>query len=187
MNLNKLRDEAYRIACEHGFHEEEHRDEHWLMLVITEISEAVDADRKGRRANYSEFTKDMEEYKVFLPPEERKRLFNLYFVKYIKGSVEEELADVVIRLLDFAGLKKVDLSKIRKRGVRWETFAEQCFEVSEMICLSPYEGVPFTESIKQAIALLFSMAENMDVDLLSYVRMKMKYNSMREYKHGKKY
>lgn len=37
------------------------------------------------------------------------------------------------------------------------------------------------------IALLFSMAENMDVDLLSYVRMKMKYNSMREYKHGKNY
>ncbi len=186
MNLNKLRDEAYRIACEHGFHEEEHRDEHWLMLVITEISEAVDADRKGRRANHEDFAKSMVDEAGF-PPEAKKTLFQMSFSKYIKGSVEEELADVVIRLLDFAGLKRVDLSQIGKRDVRWETFAEQCFEVSEMICLSPYEGVPFTESIKHAIALLFSMAENMDVDLLSYVRMKMKYNSMREYKHGKNY
>lgn len=186
MNLNELRDEAYRIACEHGFHEEEHRDEHWLMLVITEISEAVDADRKGRRANHEDFAKAMVDEAGF-PPEAKKTLFQMNFAKYIKGSVEEELADAVIRLLDFAGLKKVDLSKIGKRDVRWETFTEQCFEVSEMICLSPYEGVPFTESIKHAIALLFSMAENMGVDLLSYVRMKMKYNSMREYKHGKKY
>lgn len=72
-------------------------------------------------------------------------------------------------------------------SVEERIFAEQCFEVSEIICLSPYEGVPFTESIKHVIALLFSMAENMGVDLLWYVKQKMKYNSMREYKHGKKY
>ena len=48
MNLNELRDKAYRIACDHGFHDKELSNEHCLMLVITELSEAVEADRKGR-------------------------------------------------------------------------------------------------------------------------------------------
>ncbi|WP_394287279.1 hypothetical protein [Bacteroides pyogenes] len=186
MNLNELRDEAYRIACEHGFHEEEHRDEHWLMLVITEISEAVDADRKGRRANYSEFTKDMEEYKVFLPPEERKRLFNLYFVKYIKGSVEEELADVVIRLLDFAGLRGIDLSNV-PTGCIDGSFIWQCYFLCEKICLYRYEGTLDEVLVRNVMSYVFCIAKGMGINLLSYVGMKMKYNSMREYKHGKKY
>lgn len=186
MNLNKLRDEAYRIACEHGFHEEEHSDEHLMMLVITEISEAVEADRKGIRANHEDFAKAMVDEACF-PPEAKKTLFQMDFVKYIKGSVEEELADTAIRLLDFAGLKAVDLSQMEKRSIRPGTFTEQCFQVCATISLSPYQGYPFTESIKHAIALLFSMAENMDVDLLWYIKKKMKYNSMREYKHGEKY
>ena len=47
MELNELRDKAYKIAREHGFHEEEFSDGHYLMLVISELSEAVEADRKG--------------------------------------------------------------------------------------------------------------------------------------------
>ena len=45
---NELRDRAYQCACKHGFHDKEYSDKHWLMLIITEISEAVDADRKGK-------------------------------------------------------------------------------------------------------------------------------------------
>lgn len=56
MELNILRDRAYKTAYEHGFHEEELSDKHLLMLVITELSEAVEADRKGRRG-------DIESYK----------------------------------------------------------------------------------------------------------------------------
>ena len=44
MELNILRDRAYKTACEHGFHEEELSDKHCLMLVITELSEAVEAE-----------------------------------------------------------------------------------------------------------------------------------------------
>lgn len=45
MNLNELRDEAYRIAKENGWHDEEYSNEHWLCLVISELMEAVQADR----------------------------------------------------------------------------------------------------------------------------------------------
>lgn len=50
MNLNELRDKAYRNAVTHGFHDEELSNEHCLCLVISELMEAVKADRKGRFA-----------------------------------------------------------------------------------------------------------------------------------------
>ena len=45
MNLNELRDEAYSIAKANGWHEQEHSDEHFIMLIITEIAEAVQTCR----------------------------------------------------------------------------------------------------------------------------------------------
>ena len=59
MNLNELRDEAYSIAKANGWHEEEHNDSHWLMLIITEIAEAVQADRKVHHARVDKFIGDM--------------------------------------------------------------------------------------------------------------------------------
>lgn len=41
MNLNELRDKAYKIACEHGFHDKKYSNEHLLMLIITDISESI--------------------------------------------------------------------------------------------------------------------------------------------------
>ncbi len=55
INLNELRNIAYKTACEHGFHDKELSNSHYLMLVITELSEAVEADRKGMRAKRREF------------------------------------------------------------------------------------------------------------------------------------
>lgn len=46
MNLNELRDKAYQCAVVHGWHEENLSDEHFLCLVISELMEAVEADRK---------------------------------------------------------------------------------------------------------------------------------------------
>ena len=49
MNLNELRDKAYKIACEHGFHDTELSNKHFLCLIISELMEAVEADRGGKR------------------------------------------------------------------------------------------------------------------------------------------
>ena len=49
MDLNKLRDKSYQTACDHGFHDNrEYSNRHFLMLVITELSEAVEAHRNGK-------------------------------------------------------------------------------------------------------------------------------------------
>ena len=45
--LTELCDRAYRAACDKGFHDEQKPDAVYKMLIITEIAEAVQADRKG--------------------------------------------------------------------------------------------------------------------------------------------
>ena len=57
MNLNELRDKTYKIACEHGFHDTELSNKHFLCLIISELMEAVEADRRGKRANVDWFEK----------------------------------------------------------------------------------------------------------------------------------
>ena len=109
MNLNELRDEAYSIAKANGWHEEEHSDEHWIMLVITEIAEAVQADRKNLHADIAKFN-EWQGNSLPLSEETRIRRFIEDFEAYIKNTVEDELADIVIRCLDLAGLRNIDLS-----------------------------------------------------------------------------
>ena len=55
--FNELSKRAYKCACEHGFHNEELSNEHWLCLVVSKLMEAVEADRKGKRANTMQFEK----------------------------------------------------------------------------------------------------------------------------------
>ena len=102
MNLNELRDRAYKTACEHGFHDEELSNEHCLCLVISELMEAVEADRKGKQPLIEQFNCGMS-----YPKNNLKQVYDCC----IKGTVAEELADAVIRLLDLAGLRNLNLNR----------------------------------------------------------------------------
>lgn len=55
MRLNELKDKAYKNAVAHGWHEEDKSHCHWLCLVISELMEAVEADRKNRHASVKFF------------------------------------------------------------------------------------------------------------------------------------
>ena len=46
--LNEFIASAYKTACDHGFHDKEKSNAHYMMLVCTEIAEMVEADRAGR-------------------------------------------------------------------------------------------------------------------------------------------
>ena len=99
--LNALKYRAYNIAVEHGFHKDIKADAYYLGIVMSEAGEAINADRKGRHANTKGFTDFMKSAQFY---------FRLAFDSYIKGSVEEKLANIVIRLLEFAGMKRYELN-----------------------------------------------------------------------------
>ena len=104
--LNALKDRAYKTAVEHGFHEEEKSDAYWLGLVMSEAGEAINADQKGMHAD----TKGVEEDLAKVPFGNGFKNIKDSFEADIKDSVEDGIADIVIRLLDFAGMKGYTLS-----------------------------------------------------------------------------
>ena len=53
--LNALKERAYKIAVEHGFHEEEKPDAYWLGLVMSEMGGAINADQNGLHADTKGF------------------------------------------------------------------------------------------------------------------------------------
>ena len=90
--LNELAEEIYQNNKEKGFWDKERNVGEMLMLVTSELGEAMEAHRKGRFANleaYEEFSEDFEDA--------------------IKDTFEDEIADSVIRLLDMCGGIGIDI------------------------------------------------------------------------------
>lgn len=179
MNLNKLRDRAYKTACEHGFHDEELSNEHYLCLVISELMEAVEADRKGKR-----FNKDAKDTYELI---QNIKFCKVIYDNYIKGSIEEELADAVIRLLDLCGLRKIKLENDCLDDEVLEeyshifigkTFTESIFNITKNL---------IDRDISYSLIKIFGLAKHMNIDLLWHIEQKMRYNELKENKHGKKY
>ena len=90
--LNELAQEIYQNNKGKGFWDKERNVGEMLMLVTSELGEAMEAHRKGRFANleaYEEFSEDFEDA--------------------IKDTFEDEIADSVIRLLDMCGGLGIDI------------------------------------------------------------------------------
>ena len=98
MSLNELRDRAFKIAEDHGFHE------NWdfaraLMLTVSELAEALEADRNKRWG----YLINGEPVSQVYTPE------NVDYAECVKGTVQEEIADAIIRICDLAGVYGIDL------------------------------------------------------------------------------
>lgn len=184
MELNDLRDRAYRIAKEHGFHDEEWSDQHMLMLVITELCEAVEADRKGRYANVPAD----KNHTIFSPctfHADNKYFFELY-KDNVAGTVEDELADACIRLLDLAGYRNLNLNRFALVNVvsRKKTFTENVYAIVKDITNYKYT---LEEQVNYAITQILAMSKILGIELSWFIEKKMVFNEKREYRHGKKY
>lgn len=110
--LNALRDFCHGEAVARGFYDSPKEKGTSLMLIVSELGEALEADRKGRYADmvsYAEADATPEAFKA-----------------YVKDTVEDEMADTLIRILDFCGAEGIDIAghvyeKLRynqTRGVR---------------------------------------------------------------------
>lgn len=182
INLNELRDRAYKTACEHGFHDKELSKEHCLCLVISELMEAVEADRKGKRAGRESFKSSYEDEE----PHDNVN-FKYCFEKYIKDTISDELSDAVIRLLDLCGMCKIDLENDCLDNEVLEdyssifigkTFTESIFNITKNL---------IDRNIVLSFIKIFGLAKHLDVDLLWHIEQKIRYNELRPMLNGKRY
>lgn len=122
--INELAKEVHQNARNHGFFDGEKNIGEMLALIHSEVSEALECDRKDKYFK-----------KLQLPLRNYEQLpdltFQVQFANDVKDTFEDELADIMIRVMDLAAFKGVNLE--------------------------------------------------------AHIKAKMRYNSLREHKHGKKY
>lgn len=177
MDLNELRDKAYKIASEWKFHDEEHNNEYYLMLVIGDLAEAAKAYREKYHTpeHVVELLKPLQSVEYYLP------IFN----NYTEGTVEMKLADALIGLFDFAGLRGIDLESdyifISDLG---PDFISNIYHMCKGLTYSVYS---LSGRVRNAIESIIFLCKGMNIDLEWMVKEKMKYNSVKGYKHGKEY
>lgn len=95
--LNKAAHQIHAIAQDKGFWDNERETGTLLMLCVSELSEALEADRKGRVANLDKFDQGI--------------AYGDIFETYVKDTFEDELADTVIRILDLCGARGIDIER----------------------------------------------------------------------------
>lgn len=177
MNFNKLAEEAHENAVKHGFCETKVSNEHCLMLVITEIAEMVEADRKGIDADIEAF----EKY-------ESRIAFDENFERHIKNTLEDEMADIAIRLFDLAGALGVNFDKMLPcryyRAYSKFSFTENAFALSKGLCR---DSIGIEKRIQFGLEYVTKWAKSINIDLDWHIDEKMKYNATRPLKHGKAY
>lgn len=190
INLNELRNIAYKTACEHGFHDKELSDEHYLCLIVGDLMKAVEADRKGKRADRESFKSSYENEE---PHDDAN--FKYCFEKYIKDTLPDELSEAVIRLLDLCGLRKIDIEDFTEEmlyeaeeSCEDETFTESIYAISTIPIRYSYEyDYPLEKQLNGMLLAIFGLANHLDIDLIWHIEQKQRYNELIPKLNGKKY
>ena len=192
--------EVHNGNVERGFWERERPATELSTLVITELMEAVEADRKNRRANSVSVSNLLDS---FCPA---------VFKNVVKDTVEDEVADAAIRCMDFIGyIAKKDgikpitnlisarhdmyLEDTRTLQVQALNYPTLC-EALGSIAAVTFNSV-FTTAGNMEVAMRFAscnafliiqlLSYKYELNLESHVRLKLQYNATRPYKHGKSY
>ena len=185
--LNALKEKAYKTAVEQGFHDEEKPDCYWLGLVMSEAGEAINADRKGKHADTKRFEENP-----------GKWAFDLNFRIYIKDSVEDEIADIVIRLLDFAEMKGYfifsHIAPYPDADRVCGTFDKSGLPGALFLLMSALADAKdfgelrtYVSHIIKTFSECFGKMTGSDKDLWWFVERKMHYNDLRPWLNVKKY
>ena len=172
-DIRELCKEAHENAVRHGFWTEEHDIRHYLMLVITELAEAVQAYRKNRFADRDKYEKLVMESGC---------TEDTAFLLRVKDTFEDEMADACIRLMDLAGWSDAELPY---------DFGFNRIE-GEDITVTLFKAIFFMQNARyydagSLVMYLIRLSEALGIDIEWHIRLKMAYNISRPYLHGNKF
>ena len=122
------------------------------------------------------------------------------FEKFIKDTAEDELADTVIRLLDFSGEYKIEINvslynhsaKDHTDIYLWHNNIQgYLYKLSNKIIsndeMVSTDKITIGYIVYDILEVIFVIADILSFDLIWHIKEKMEYNSLRKYKHGKLY
>lgn len=152
-----------------------------LMLIVSELGEALEAHRCGRFASLDKFTIYMND-KMATP----EKLYK----NYLSGTFEDEIADVFIRLFDLCGYLEIELSMKDQNIKDYSNFAS--FFYTLITCYMPFQNEhKYNETFEIKLNYLYSnlvyFCQHHNIPIQKHIEAKMAYNRTRPHKHGKEY
>jgi hypothetical protein len=177
---------AHSNAKAKGFWETARPEKESLILIVSELSEALEAARAGKFCKKENFKEALSLYREIgretIIPSEVTGAYSIYFNDFCRGTFEEEIADTFIRILDFMESRK-DVFQVEELIDAGET--RTGFYIPMM--LFDITSHVMKDELNEAIFLLYLLSVEKNFDLILWARMKMKYNETRGYKHGKQF
>ncbi len=191
--LNDLSKQIHQNAKDKGFWDSPRNTGEIFMLIISEASEALEAHRKVRKADLKQFA---------LPNNGNvtdEQWFKISFENCIKDTTADEIADVVIRILDYCASQEIEIKPALLSttliSLDSENFGANLFQICGEIQRAGeyaltndiWDSAKSKDNIHSALALIIQLCEREEIDLLKHIELKMKYNATRERMHGKSY
>ena len=188
--LNRYAKDCHERAVAKGFWDGTHTVGHYLMLAFGELHEAIEADRIGKWAKLDPDTIDTLQRIEGEP-------YAQEFLREVKDTVEDEIADAVKRLLDLLGwmLKDRALSETEVEtdlGVSAfyiageMTLAEALWPIVQEACCHCGKYA-HRYAILYSIKSLELLCDRLGIDLMTHIELKLKYNATRPALHGERY
>ena len=178
--------EQHEAMKKKGFWDTPMSDEKALVLIVSEVMEAVEADRKGHRADKAAY---LHAYNEELDPEYDPLFIESAmlapFREHIKDTLEDEIADACLRICDLAGSKGMALGGNIEFGATFEGAEVTDYAWHICKCLTDDMSTLF-DRLNEALSALVCLSD-MGINLGWHIREKMKYNALRPKRHGKKY
>ena len=112
--LNDLRDLAFQNSKEKGFHDEPKSVGDYLALIHSEVSEALEDHRDGHTPTevWYEIPKGFRDAGQKIPFDHLQVIDDSESTVLTKPcGIPSEMADIIIRVLDFCGAHKIDIEK----------------------------------------------------------------------------
>ena len=103
-NINEICKIQHEAAKQKGFYDNPRELGTLLMLIVSELGEALEADRCGRWADVAAFRSEIADQERLADRVES-------FRAYVKDTLEDEIADVFIRLFDLCGYMGIDIDE----------------------------------------------------------------------------
>lgn len=188
--LNRYAKDFHERAVDKGFWDEHHSVGHYLMLAYGELHEAIEADRLDKWAKLDPDTIDTL-HRI------EGAIYVQEFLREVKDTVEDEIADAVIRMLDLLWFIMVD-GELSEKEVETDLGVSAFYIAGEMTladALWPIlqEACCHCDMYAHRTAILYSikslelLCDHLGIDLMAHIDLKLKYNETRPALHGKKY